>query len=545
MKSQDVFELRILRGIHAGARAVLPDQPVVLGSDLGCDFILSDEGISAHHLKIQSSLDGFSFCWLNSVSELDKSTSLNSVLNTDADADADLDLDTDTEKKVNTNKNTEKATKKHINFKSAVGKNQNNKFQKLEVGTAISIGKVLLAIQASNNPWPDEKALQNFPILVDLNIQPDSVPINDEKLHNEDVAVTEDMLVTPLTIEKKVSVKLDKNQELNNLLTSVVRPFSRKRNLLISGIIVFFLVSIFSLLFFSYRQKEVKILSVKNTENFIIKAQQQAIADIADIVKAANLESRVNVSLQSNGRVLVKATLLTDTEAEALGFALTRIRPPPALKISTERDIEQNLQDAVDRQIALIPTTPLSILMKNSGPIVVINMGGGLFRLDGHIVDDIQRDQLLDNLQIQLQEPIKLESALLTPVDLTKQLTIQLQLNDLDDIRGEWINDHVEIKARLSSADINSWEQLLLSVEKRFKLPLKVLLDIKVEPPVKKLKLPFELQSVVGGNSPYVVLQGGIKIMPDGSTQGWRLVSIDPSFVTFENVNQKRISITR
>ncbi len=53
-----MLELRVLTGIHAGARAVLPEGAQVLGSASDCDLILSDEGVLARHLRISTEADG-------------------------------------------------------------------------------------------------------------------------------------------------------------------------------------------------------------------------------------------------------------------------------------------------------------------------------------------------------------------------------------------------------------------------------------------------------------------------------------------------------
>jgi hypothetical protein len=130
-------------------------------------------------------------------------------------------------------------------------------------------------------------------------------------------------------------------------------------------------------------------------------------------------------------------------------------------------------------------------------------------------------------------------------MELTNQIILELQANDFAEISGEWINDEAQIKASLAASDLPRWEQLLLRIDKLFKLPFKVVLDVKATKPVKEANLPFQLQSIVGGVSPYVVLQGGTKLMPDGLIQGWRLVSVNPTNVIFENVAGRRISVAR
>lgn len=517
MKSQDDFELRILRGIHAGARAILPDQAVILGSDAECDFVLSDDGVLARHLQIQPSADGFSFVWLNSSENLVDENTSHLTDTTDLKNDEQSQFDGD-----------------HLSV-----------VEKLEPGTVIAIGHVLLAVQARNSPWPDAKDLQVAPVVVDPNLKSTTPNQQDEESLSNQEAMTAAQITALASAEKFEDEKLVDALALGREDLQIVKPWRRIRFVIAGISIVSSLLLIFIVLFMYFSRSSSPVLPANNTPNVGVDDHQKMVADISDIVKAANIESRVTVSLQSDGRMLVKAVFLTDNEAEALGFSLTRIKPLPALEIRTEAEISQSLQDEVDRQVALLAQTSSTKLEKFLGNVVAVNLGGGLFRLDGRVADSLQREQLLKNLQVQFPDPIKLESSLSTPMELTNQIILELQANDFAEISGEWINDEAQIKASLAASDLPRWEQLLLRIDKLFKLPFKVVLDVKATKPVKEANLPFQLQSIVGGVSPYVVLQGGTKLMPDGLIQGWRLVSVNPTNVIFENVAGRRISVVR
>ncbi len=53
-----MLELRVLTGIHAGARALLTADSQVIGSGEECALILSDGGVLAQHARLESSADG-------------------------------------------------------------------------------------------------------------------------------------------------------------------------------------------------------------------------------------------------------------------------------------------------------------------------------------------------------------------------------------------------------------------------------------------------------------------------------------------------------
>lgn len=59
-------ELRVLSGTHAGARALVMQDTQIVGSDPGCDFVLSDEGVLARHARLELREDGSSvLSWLD------------------------------------------------------------------------------------------------------------------------------------------------------------------------------------------------------------------------------------------------------------------------------------------------------------------------------------------------------------------------------------------------------------------------------------------------------------------------------------------------
>jgi S-DNA-T family DNA segregation ATPase FtsK/SpoIIIE len=56
--SQALLELRVIAGFDAGRRLALTPSGVVIGRDDDCDLVLSDEGVSRRHLRVQPSPGG-------------------------------------------------------------------------------------------------------------------------------------------------------------------------------------------------------------------------------------------------------------------------------------------------------------------------------------------------------------------------------------------------------------------------------------------------------------------------------------------------------
>ena len=59
MSEQDRQELRIIKGIHAGAHAPLVRDSYVLGSGADCDFILCDANVREQHLEVRNTEHGY------------------------------------------------------------------------------------------------------------------------------------------------------------------------------------------------------------------------------------------------------------------------------------------------------------------------------------------------------------------------------------------------------------------------------------------------------------------------------------------------------
>lgn len=64
MSTEDSLQLRILTGLHAGARATLDGKDVVIGSAQRCDIVLADDGLLPSHARLCCGGDGWTLHWL-------------------------------------------------------------------------------------------------------------------------------------------------------------------------------------------------------------------------------------------------------------------------------------------------------------------------------------------------------------------------------------------------------------------------------------------------------------------------------------------------
>lgn len=66
MDRDGMFELRVLTGLHSGARALLSGDAQTLGSSPDCDLVVTDDGVLAEHARLEHQNDGSTLLrWLD------------------------------------------------------------------------------------------------------------------------------------------------------------------------------------------------------------------------------------------------------------------------------------------------------------------------------------------------------------------------------------------------------------------------------------------------------------------------------------------------
>ena len=260
---------------------------------------------------------------------------------------------------------------------------------------------------------------------------------------------------------------------------------------------------------------------------------------IDTVIRSLALSQRVSVEQGVGGQPVVRAALLSDDEYEQLALALSRLSPRPALAVTTEQELGVAVKELVERE-ALELKTGLSARQT----------GVGRYQIVGKLGDAKVRDALLQRLRDGLPAVVVLEPALTLPEDVAQRLMEDLRNAKLADIDGQWQDGRLRMQVSLLPTDVPRWEQLLASAARKHDVPFTVALKLRTAPATNRLpevlaSLPFKLQSVVSGDTPYVVVGDGAKLLLEGSLKGWRLVSIDPASVVFEGDNASRIVVNR
>ena len=512
----DAFELRILSGLHKGARAaLLAGQTVVVGSDADCDFILRDSTIPARLLQLQQQGGAWVLQWLTGAGEAD--TSQQVLLPKD------------------------KAV-------SLAARSNSN-------GPETPV----LAIQPVHMPWP-----KVLPALITQVFHSATNPMADNSSaqavpnavnagsHDKNKVVAAAGLAAASQILPE-----GQSERPHTLPTDAAQPASLAQSVLkkpvqwlASLLLVLMAVVLLGYLAFGWFKQTASTQTAlapglsgrgPSVDPSSLNASRAAITAIAAELK---LLPRVRIEAAENGQSgwLVRAGPLTDDETEALSAALSRLSPRPGLRVVSEFALREAVQEAVARHSAargtVLKVSPLTL---------------GRFQIQGRLLDNADRDAVLAALQTEFAGTAVFESALQTSSEVAAQMVTELQKTGIASVQGQWQAGKLVLQAHMPKASLPAWEASLTRIAARYALPFTATLSWTADAraasstnPGRQTSLPFALQSIVGGPTPYVVTADGGKLLPGGSYQGWKLVDISAQRALFEATQgAKRVEVRR
>ena len=254
-------------------------------------------------------------------------------------------------------------------------------------------------------------------------------------------------------------------------------------------------------------------------------------ARIAAVLKDLGFTERTQLSRLGDGNLLVTATLIDDDEHEQLAAALAQLNPRPGLKVFSEKELVQSVLDAV--------------AAREEG-LKAHYLGSGRFRIQGKVASDEERDALLKALAAEFPSVREFENALLTPLLMAEQLLERLRKSGLPEATGQWTDGVFVIASKKPAADLAAVTQAMTQADADFGRWLRFSVQVEKAPALatpREYRLPFKLVGVVGGTTPYVVLQGGTKVLVGGQVDNWRLVGVDDTQVIFDG--PQRVALRR
>jgi type III secretion protein D len=253
---------------------------------------------------------------------------------------------------------------------------------------------------------------------------------------------------------------------------------------------------------------------------------------IDKVLASLSLTQRASVAPVGAGWE-VRAAYLTEEETEGLAMALSRLNPRPGLKVTSEHELRQQVGETLAR---VAPGAPDTVRAQY--------LGDAKFRLEGRVAAPKERDLLLEALKAAFPQVRAWEVQLLVPEEVAVRLVEQLRADGYDDVAGRWDNGIFVIRAGLTPQQVPRWERALVAALARHTVPMRAEMTLHdARNPVlpAQARLPFQVRSVVGGETPYVVLADGGKLLVDGQRDGWKLAAIEAERVVFENGTKRAV----
>ncbi len=238
-----------------------------------------------------------------------------------------------------------------------------------------------------------------------------------------------------------------------------------------------------------------------------------------------------------DGRMRVSGWVANVDQLDRVTEALAHVRPPPQLALRTTSDVLDDLRAAAGA---------------TGAALTFAAQGAGRVQAQGSVLTAGERSQLLAALRERLPPGVELADDIRVAQEQAPAVQQWLQRAGLAGAQARWDADAGQLLVQVDVAPQQRalLERLLaqpgqplsgvpftLSVRELAAAPPAALVHASAAP------LPFRIRSVVGGASPYVVLEGGAKLQPGGQRSGWRLEDITPDTLVFSG--PRRLVLSR
>lgn len=450
------LELRILSGMHAGARAPLRGEDYLLGALADCDFVLEDAGVQPHHARL-SRCEAGDACW-------------------------------------------------QIDWVAQESGEPVLAPMRLAYGKAVALGPVVVAVDEPGAPWPTLEQLVLVP----------------------HASALEPSLPPPQTPEPSWAFMSG--------LGGRLRAASTRRVVAGVTIATLGLSAAAALVAWPLGLQRV----AQPLEAAAVSPPKAAAPDpaqrqaIETALASRGLAGRVRIE-PAGAAWLVRAPVMSELDGEALGAALSRLRPRPMLRLPTEQELRDEIAEALPR-----------LTGEHAAAVKLRPLGQGRYRLEGRVARAEERDKLLRTVAEAFPQAAW-DNGVLTDEEAALELLAELR-NRGWQAGGEWKDGALQVQVTLQQRDVPNWEQTLVAVNRTHTVPLRATMAFAQSAPApspapraNEARLPFQIRGVVGGDMAYVLLSSGDKLSQGGVWQGWRLASITASQVTFENGAQRAV----
>jgi type III secretion protein D len=383
----------------------------------------------------------------------------------------------------------------------------------LALGSAFALGPVVMGVDLADAPWAQVELL---------------TPVKAPSPNVASVALAPDTVDASVAEMTSPPAGSDSNSDLDP--TPTVGWMARNRRRVIGGVLTCSALALVGVMMDVVVAGAPAAASYPALVTPAQQSEQQRLA-ILQIAASLKLAEQIVIEATAHGGWLVRAAYLNDTQVEALAMALSRLNPRPGLQMTNEQDLQQSVNKTLAGWIE-----------ETHDSVKATYLGEAVFELSGSVASPSQRAKLLTTLAVSFPMVREWKNQFSVPQETANMLLEALRESGFD-VTGTWKDGTLFIQTLLSKRQVQHWEVTLVDLAGKYTVPFSAIVRFGGEKAVSNfpVDLPFTPRSVMGGNTPYVVMSDGAKLMLDGVRQGWRLSSISHAEIVFENGSRRAV----
>ncbi len=365
----------------------------------------------------------------------------------------------------------------------------------LALGMPIEIGGVWISIDHIDADWPD-------PVEV-APISPAS-PITHPPLHEPVVEVTE----APSFIHQFIPVTL--RARLGLLIS-------------ISAFLIFIICGVS--LIFSLQKNDSDNPKMTVTQNS--SGEPLYFNEIRSKIFPLTEKNSIKVTKNKQGEVVVRGYVDTTAIKNKITEIVHQHAPNPIIQIYAENEILDAAKNLIDQKED-----------KNRSKLSVDGINNGILKISGSVSSASARDEVIEQFKSTIPGVIEVEGSLLGPEEIA--FRFETELNDAGlSKRFQIISRQPDfvLRGKLTESEIRTWENLVQGFYTNYGnlLPIRATISqIQNKPPVN-------VETIVGGNTPFVVTASGQRVGKGGNINGNVLSIVRDNEIIFDGNERFRI----
>ncbi len=370
----------------------------------------------------------------------------------------------------------------------------------LTMGMPVELGGVWISIDYVDNPWPDPASVTPLASVSPVAVQ-----------------------VTPEGSETSLNQANTKN------IKKEARLRTRARTALIISVTALGLTALCGTVLAAWlvRHGPSQTVLSKVVPPVQVEVSAAHLEEIQKLVSDLAGGGAITVTVDSNNKVLVQGYVDNAERANRLSAALDMVSPVPVQHIYIESEMLDSAMNLLKERID-----------PNIARIMVESISNGTLTLEGAATTQSARDDAIDLLQSGVPGILKVESMVVLAEELPAILQEKINIAGLSR-RLEVVAKEPEfiLRGKMTDDEMKQWEKLLV----QFDAAYGKILPIRASIGLLQKKPPIDVQTIVGGITPYVVTESGERATRGGDIRGHTLTTVRDNEVIFDGNERFKI----